>query len=73
MEGADRLVATIYASKFPKVCKFERAYTDVLNQLKASKLAERTKTSLASPERIETTVRNVNWVRQPSTDAKSAS
>ena len=61
-EDAHRLVATLYAAKFPKVVKCVRAYAEALGQLRESKLAARTKDSLASPERIEATVRNVNWV-----------
>ena len=65
MEQANKLVGTLYASKFPKWCgKGARGYSDILCELMASKLSDKTKANLAAAGRIETTIRNVNWVLQ---------
>lgn len=63
-DGPDRLVALIYHQKFPTHTDSRRGLRAVLGELMRSKISQRTKDSLPSPERIETTVRNVNWVLQ---------
>lgn len=62
--AADRLVALLYHSKFQKHAPTRRGLRAVLAELQASGLSERTKATLPTPERIESTVRNVNWVLQ---------
>ena len=61
-EAADRLVALIYHEKFPKHAQSRRGARAVLAELQASAISERTKATLPTPERLEATVRNVNWV-----------
>lgn len=61
-DGADRLVALIYSQKFPNHVDSRRGIRAVLGELSRSKISQRTKDSLPSPERVEVTVRNVNWV-----------
>lgn len=63
-EGADRLVALLYHEKFSKHVQARRGLRAVLEELRGATISERTKATLPSPERIETTVRNVNWVLQ---------
>jgi len=63
-DGADRLVALIYHQKFPSHVESRRGIRLVLSELERSKISQRTKDTLPTPERIETTVRNVNWVLQ---------
>lgn len=63
-DGADRLVALLYHEKFPKHAPSRRGLRAVLAELQASGISQRTKDTLPSPERIEATVRNVNWVLQ---------
>ena len=63
-DGADRLVALLYHEKFPKHAPSRRGLRAVLAELGASAISQRTKDTLPSPERIEATVRNVNWVLQ---------
>ena len=61
-ETADWLVALIYSEKFPRHAPSRRGIGAVLAELKGSGLSQRVKDSLPTPERIESTVRNVNWV-----------
>jgi hypothetical protein len=61
-EAADRLVAYIYYLKYKNHCKTKQGLTGVLAELRGSKLAESTKLSLPSPERILCTIKNVNWI-----------
>ena len=63
-DGADRLVALLYHEKFPKHAPSRRGLRAVLAELQASGISQRTKDTLPAPERIEATVRNVNWVLQ---------
>ena len=63
-DGVDRLVALLYHEKFPKHAASRRGLRAVLAELQASGISQRTKDTLPSPERIEATVRNVNWVLQ---------
>lgn len=63
-DGADRLVALLYHEKFPKHAASRRGVRAVLAELQASSISDRTKATLPPPERIEATVRNVNWVLQ---------
>lgn len=63
-DAADRLLALIYHEKFPKHTQSRRGVRAVLAELRASGVSERTKATLPTPERLETTVRNVNWVLQ---------
>ena len=61
--AADRLVAGIYAHKFASHIKGRPpSLESALGTLRASKLSQRTVTSLPSAPQIRTTVRNVNWV-----------
>ena len=61
-DGRDRLVALLYHEKFTKHADARRGIALVLEQLRGSGMSQRTKDSLPTPERIDTTVRNVNWV-----------
>jgi hypothetical protein len=63
-DAADRLLALIYHEKFPKHTQSRRGTRAVLAELRASGISERTKGTLPTPERLEATVRNVNWVLQ---------
>lgn len=63
-EAADRLIALIYHEKFPKHAPSRKGVRAVLTELQASAISERTKATLPTPERLEATVRNVNWVLQ---------
>lgn len=62
----NKLITKIYSNKFskviPSVCpSYEQTYSLLL---KAPKMAERTKSSIPSPEQVETTIKNCNWVLQ---------
>jgi hypothetical protein len=63
-ECVDRLVALLYHLKFPKHASDFRGLGVVLAQIRASGLSPKIKEALPSPERVETTVRNANWVLQ---------
>lgn len=63
-EAADRLLALIYHEKFSKHTQSRKGARTVLAELQASAISERTKATLPTPERLEATVRNVNWVLQ---------
>ena len=63
-EAADRLLALIYHEKFSKHTQSRKGARAVLSELQASGISERTKATLPTPERLEATVRNVNWVLQ---------
>lgn len=66
VEDAGRVVAAIYACKYPnhlKSCSGTR-YPETLAALSASHLSPVVKGRLASVERIDVTARNVNWVLQ---------
>lgn len=63
-DGADRLVALLYHEKFAKHAPSRRGLRAVLAELQASGISQRTKDTLPQAERIEATVRNVNWVLQ---------
>lgn len=63
-EAVDRLVAALYHLKFPKHAADRRGYMVVLGQIRASGLSAKIKEGLPSPARVETTVRNANWVLQ---------
>lgn len=60
----DRLLALLYHVKFTKHTDSRQGMARVLGELKASKISDRTKASLPSEARLETTVRNSNWVLQ---------
>jgi hypothetical protein len=62
LQRTDRLVATIYASKFANHVKSPLMLEHVLEALHRSKLSQRTKESLPSVERIICTIKNVNWL-----------
>jgi hypothetical protein len=64
IEDAVRLIVSIYASKYEKHAGGARSMDELHARIRASKLSERTKESFPSPNRIYTTVRNVNWVLQ---------
>lgn len=61
-ETADRLVAYIYYLKYQKHCENKQGFEKILGELKGSKLAESTKQSLPSSQRILCTIKNVNWI-----------
>ena len=70
--ATDKLVAGIYAQKFHSHLKSRPVNLEAaLCTLRASKLSERTVTSLPSSAQIRCTVRNVNWIlrywREPET------
>ena len=50
--------------KFEKHTDSRKGMAKVLMELKASKISDRTKDSLPSEARLETTVKNSNWVLQ---------
>lgn len=60
-----RLIPKIYSEKFDKHVKStSRGYKGVYEDMMRSGICKRTKESLASLERMETTVKNCNWVLQ---------
>jgi hypothetical protein len=62
---ADRLVSKIYSLKFGKHCMVGRdghSYSDVVRQIRASKLSQRTKDAIPSHEVINCNARNINWL-----------
>ena len=61
-EAADRLVAYIYYLKYQKHCATKQGLSKILAELQKSKLADSTKLSLPSTERIMCTIQNVNWI-----------
>jgi hypothetical protein len=61
-ETADFLVALLYRTKFPKQAGPGGSLELALAALQDSKLAQRTKDSLPSADRVRCTVRNANWV-----------
>ena len=61
--ATDRLVAAIYATKYPAHIKLHTpSLRAVLTTLKESKLSQRTSGSLPTVEQVQCTARNVNWV-----------
>lgn len=61
--ATDQLVALLYRLKFPKhASSGGSSLRAVLDDLQGSKVAQRTKDSLPTYERIACTVRNANWV-----------
>lgn len=60
--AADRLVALIYRTKFPKHARSREGLAAVLAELLASPISQRTKAALPSPERVLCTLRNTNWL-----------
>ena len=63
-DTVDRLLALIYHTKFEKHTDSRRGMSKVLEELGQSKISERTKASLPGLPRLDTTVRNANWVLQ---------
>lgn len=61
-EAADRLVALIYRTKFPKHVRATAGLAPVLAELSASGISARTKASLPSQARVLCTLRNANWL-----------
>ena len=62
-DQADMLVACLYKLKFPRQVSAGSAHLpSVLADLTGSSMAQRTKDSLPSRERVACTVRNANWV-----------
>ena len=60
-QAVDQLVALLYRTKFPKHTRGE-GLRAVLAGLQESLMAQKTKDSLPSYQRIACTVRNANWV-----------
>jgi hypothetical protein len=60
--AVDHLVALLYRTKFPKHASGGEGLRAVLDGLHGSLIAQKTKDSLPSYERIACTVRNANWV-----------
>lgn len=61
----DSLVALLYHLKYAKHVPCKHGVQSVLAHIHASKkISELTKSRLPTPERVSTTVRNVNWVLQ---------
>lgn len=62
---SDVLLALIYHLKFSKHVKSKRGAKEVLSEIQAAKkISDLTKSRMPTPERLEVTVRNVNWVLQ---------
>jgi hypothetical protein len=60
-----RLIGKIYSEKFFKhVSGRSGSYQEVYKELMQSHISNRTKQSLASVERIKTTIKNCNWILQ---------
>ena len=59
--AVDLLVSRIYHAKFPNHAP-DAGIAEVLSSLQGSKLSEKTKARLPSPEVLRCTVRNVNWL-----------
>lgn len=61
--GGNQLVALLYKLKFPKHARAQgEGLREVLSDLQHSTIAQKTKDSLPTSERIACTVRNANWV-----------
>jgi hypothetical protein len=60
--ATDKLIAVIYAMKYEKHVESTHGMEAVLTDICKAKLSQRTKESLPSPERVDATIRNVNWV-----------
>jgi len=60
--AADRLVALLYRTKYPRHARARSGLGDVLAELRASPISERTKAALPSPARVLCTLRNTNWL-----------
>ena len=62
-KAVNHLVALLYKLKFPRHARPQcEGLREVLSDLQASAIAQRTKDSLPTLERIDCTVRNANWV-----------
>jgi hypothetical protein len=61
-EATDLLVAHLYRTKFRRLQPCDSGLAPMLDALKSSTLAQRTKDSLPSVGRVQCTVRNANWV-----------
>ena len=62
IQGKDRLVALLYHEKFSKHASSRKDIAAVINEIKRSSLGDRIKSTIPTAERIDTTVKNVNWV-----------
>ncbi len=61
--GGNQLVALLYKLKFPRHARAQcEGLREVLSDLQQSAIAQKTKDSLPTCERIACTVRNANWV-----------
>jgi hypothetical protein len=61
-DTCDAFVAALYKDNFAKHTNGSSSLVSVFSSLQSSKLADRTKSQLPSVARIETTVKNINWL-----------